>query len=416
MLRLPLPAGLAFSLAFAAPGIAQDLTLRDARLPGSDRAVTIVVRGGAIAAIEDASGEPGAAALDVGGATVCPGLIDAHTHLLLRPYDQLRWDDQVLRESLELRVIRATVHATQTLEAGFTTIRELGTEGAGFADVALRDAIRDGIVPGPRILAATRALVATGCYGPAGFDPRWDVPKGAQVADGVTGLRIAVREQIAAGADWIKVYADYRRRPGDPATPTYSPEELTAVVAEARSAGLRVSAHAATSEGIRRAVLAGVASIEHGYEASDDVLALMRERGVVLCPTLAANEAVVRYAGANPVLARRLNVARVTFQRALRAGVTIACGSDAGVFAHGDNVRELELMVDYGMTPAQALAAATTTAAELLGLGDRVGRVAVGYDADLVVVAGNPQADITVLRRPLLVIRAGRIVVDHRAN
>ena len=179
---------------------------------------------------------PNAHRLDLDGLTLLPGLIDLHSHLLLHPYDEAPWTDQVLRESLELRTIRAVVAAGRTLEAGFTSLRDLGTEGAGFADVALRDAIEKGIIPGPRIFTTTRAIVATGCYGPSGFDPRWEVPKGAQVADGVDGVRRAVREQIAAGADWIKVYADYSRRPGETPTPTFSQEELDALVHEARTA------------------------------------------------------------------------------------------------------------------------------------------------------------------------------------
>ena len=226
---------------------------------------------------------------------VVPGLIDLHTHLLLHPYDETPWDEQVLKEPLELRTIRGVVQARATLEAGFTTIRELGTEGAGIADVALRDAVVQGLIRGPRILAATRAIVATGCYGPQGFDPRWEVPKGAQEADGVDGVRVAVREQVAAGADWIKFYADYRRRSGASATPTFSLEEMAAIVDEARSAGKPVAAHAQTDEGARRAALAGVATIEHGDGISAETLALMKERGVVLVPTLAALAAIATY-------------------------------------------------------------------------------------------------------------------------
>ncbi len=212
----------------------------------------LLINGGRIADLAGDRIKHGAQRIDLSGMYVIPGLIDLHTHLLLHPYDEASWNDQVLREALELRTIRATVAARATLFAGFTTIRELGTEGAGYADVALRDAIDQGLIDGPRIMASTRALVATGCYGPTGFDPRWSLPKGAQVADGVAGVRRAVREQIAAGADWIKVYADYRRRPGDPATPTYSQDELRAIVDEARSAGLEVAAHAVTSAAIER--------------------------------------------------------------------------------------------------------------------------------------------------------------------
>ena len=367
--------------------------------------------GGALAA---GAGEP--VRLDLSGLVLLPGLIDLHTHLLLHPYDETPWNDQVLKEPLELRTLRAVTAARATLEAGFTTVRELGTEGAGFADVALRDAIAMRWIPGPRIFAATRAIVASGSYGPDGFDPRWTVPKGAQVADGVDGMRRAVREQIAAGADWVKVYADYARRPGAPSTPTFSPEELAAAVDEARSAGLPVAAHAHTAEGIRRAVLAGVATIEHGTGATAEVLELMRRRGVALCPTLAAAEAVTRYAGWRPGQPEpaRLREAREGFARALAAGVIIANGSDAGVFAHGENARELELLVAWGMTPRDALRAATVTAAAVLGRGRDLGRIAPGYLADLVAVQGDPLAGIAALRHPLLVIKDGRVAVDRR--
>ena len=353
--------------------------------------------------------------LDLAGQHLLPGLIDLHCHLLLHPYDETSWNDQVLKESLELRTIRGVVAARATLEAGFTTVRELGTEGAAFADVALRDAVAGGLIEGPRILAATRALVATGCYGPAGFDPRWALPKGAQEADGVVGVRVAVREQIAAGADWIKVYADYRRRPGDPSTPTYSRDELAAIVDEARSAGLAVAAHASTDEAARRAIDAGVRTIEHGTRITAETFALMRERDVALCPTLAAGEAIARYAGwdgCEPAPARVV-AARAMLRRALESGVTIANGSDVGVFTHGDNVRELELLVAYGMTPEAALRAATSTAADVIGHDD-LGRVEVGALADLVAVRGDPLADPSALRAPVLVIQGGRVVADRR--
>ena len=352
--------------------------------------------------------------LELDGGHLIPGLIDLHSHLLLHPYDETPWTDQVLRESLELRTIRGVVAARKTLEAGFTTLRDLGTEGAAFADVALRDAVAEGLIPGPRIFAATRAVVAGASYGPHGFDPRWPIPKGAQEADGVAGVRRAVREQVAAGADWIKVYADYRRSDGAPSTPTFSEEELAAAVDEATAAGLPVSAHATTPEGMRRAVEAGVATLEHGTGATPEVLRRMAERGVVLCPTLGAYDAIARYGGWEPgePEPERLVRARRMFRDALEAGVVIANGSDVGVFDHGDNARELELMVEYGMTPQQALAAATQVAAGVLDRHD-LGVIVEGATADLVVLGADPLEDISAVRHVRMVIREGRVAVTR---
>ncbi len=368
----------------------------------------ITIEAGRITAVESAPASDESPELK--GLYLVPGLIDLHTHLLLHAYDETSWDEQVLKESLELRTIRATKQALDTLQAGFTTVRELGTEGAGFADVALRDAIRKGIVDGPTILASTRALVATGCYGPAGFDPRFAVPKGAQEADGADGLRKAVREQLAAGADWIKVYADYRRASGEPATATYSLEELKAAVDEAHSAGKPVAAHASTDEGIRRAVLAGVATIEHGTDASEETLKLMRERGTVLVPTLAAAEAIARYGGwkAGEPEPARLAHAKATVRKARELGVVVACGSDAGVFAHGKNAREIELLAACGMSPAEALHAATSVAARVLGRAQDLGRIEKACVADLVALAGDPLKDPAALEQVRGVWKSGR--------
>lgn len=355
--------------------------------------------------------------LDLTGYVILPGLIDLHSHLLLHPYNEASWNDQVLQESLEFRTLRAVRHADDTLRAGFTTLRDLGTEGAGFADVALRDAIRQRIIPGPRVFAVTKALVTTGGYGPAGFDPRWKMPSGAQIADGPDGVRIAVREQIAAGADWIKVYADYRRKPGEPSTPTYSQAELNAIVDEATSAGLHVAAHASTDEGIRRAVLAGVKTIEHGYSASDDVLRLMQERDVVLCPTLNASESISRYAGWKPGMpdTPRIAEAKDLMRRALAIGVTIANGSDVGVFAHGENARELELLHEYGMPAADVIRCATLTAAKVLDQEGKLGVIAPGAYADLIAVPANPVEDLSVLRRIAFVMKDGEVIVNQTA-
>ncbi|WP_151089038.1 metal-dependent hydrolase family protein [Hymenobacter baengnokdamensis] len=351
----------------------------------------------------------GARTLELPGLTLLPGLIEGHSHLLLHPYNETSWNEQVLNEPLALRVARATVHAQKTLLAGFTTTRDLGTEGAGYADVGLRQAIDEGIIPGPRLLVATRALVATGSYGPhlAAVE---DLPQGAQEADGVDNLVRAVREQIGHGADVIKVYADYRWGPGGAAQPTYSLEELTLIVQTARSAGRGVVAHSSTAEGMRRAVLAGVETIEHGDGGTPEVFKLMKERGVALCPTVAASDAISRYRGwkkgqgPDP---QRITEKHRAVQAARQAGVTFAMGGDVGVFPHGDNALEMELLVqDYGFTPLEVLRQATSGNAHIFHLADR-GRIAAGLLADLVAVAGDPTQQVQALRQVQLVMKGG---------
>ncbi len=356
----------------------------------------------------------GARVLELPGATLLPGLIEGHTHLLLHPYDETPWTDQVLREPLGERVARATVHARATLAAGFTTARDLGTEGAGTADVGIQSAIDKAVIPGPRLLIASRALVATGSYGPRGA-PEHDLPLGAEPADGIEDLVHAVRDQIGRGADWVKLYADYRWGPRGEARPTFSLEELRAAVETAASSGRPVAAHAATPEGMRRAVVAGVDTIEHGSGATPEVLRLMAERGVALCPTLAAGEAISRYRGWRKGIdevPERVLQQRQSFRDALAAGVELCAGSDAGVFPHGDNALELELMVEYGMSPAAALAAATSGNARLLGLTDR-GRIEPGLLADLVAVDGDPSRQIAALRRVRLVVKGGVVFLER---
>ncbi len=369
-----------------------------------------IAAAGPIAAISVPAGVPHKA---LPGATLLPGLIEGHSHLFLHPYNETPWDDQILRESEALRTIRATAHAAATLAAGITTVRDLGTEGAGDADVALKSAIDKGLVPGPRMLVATRGLVASGSYGPKGLS--FDAPQGAEEADGAA-LVEAARRQIGRGADVVKVYADYRWRPGEPSRPTFSEEELRTVVAAAKSAGRPVVAHAGTPEGMQRAVLAGVETIEHGNEGTPEIFRLMREHRVALCPTLAASEAIEGYRGwrkgrdPEPEAIRRK---RASFQAALKAGVPIAFGGDVGVFPHGDNVREAELMVDYGMVPIDVLRAATSGNARLFHLGDRLGGIRPGLLADLVAVAGDPARDIAALRRVRFVMKGGLVFRDE---
>ncbi len=376
----------------------------------------VLVRGPRIEAVgpaADVHAPADAERIELPGTTLIPGLIEGHSHLFLHPYNETLWDDQVLREPFGFRMVEAVAHARATLEAGITTTRDLGTEGAGDGDVQLRRAIEPGIVPGPRILAATRAIVATGSYGPRRSAYAFDPPQGAEEASGAEEVTRVVRSQIGHGADWVKVYADYRWGPGGETRPTFTLEELKALVQTAHDSGRPVSAHANSAEGMRRAALAGVETIEHGGEGTPEVFRLMRERGVALCPTIAASEAYATYFQGwakgrppTPDLERK----RASFRAALAAGVTICFGGDVGVFPHGQNVRELEDMVEYGMSPLAALRSATTVNAKVFRLDDRLGRIAPGYFADLVAVAGDPTRDISTLERVRFVMKNGQRV------
>ena len=403
-------------LLFAPPALAGTATLlRPAALfdgvAGLKRGWSVLVVDGRIAAAgPDVAAPAGADIVDLPGLTLMPGMIEGHSHLFLHPYNEASWDRQVLHEPLALRTARATVAARATLLAGFTTVRDLGTEGAGYADVGLKQAIAEGIVPGPHMIVATRALVATGAYGPRGFEPGVDSPLGAEAADGPELVQ-AVRRQIGWGADVVKLYADYRWGPGEPSRPTYSQAEMAAAVEAAHSAGRPVAVHAATAEGMRRAVLAGVDSIEHGYGGDAEIFRLMKAHGTGFCPTLAAADASARdrgWKGGDPVPESVLE-SRRALAAARAAGVAICVGGDVGVFPHGENIREAELLVAAGMPVPDVARALTSGNARILGLSDR-GEVKPGLLADLIAVEGDPTADIGALRRVRFIMWAGRVV------
>jgi imidazolonepropionase-like amidohydrolase len=403
----------------SAPVSAEPLLLRPARVfdgvnPAPHEGWSVVVDGNRIAAAGSGVAAPaGAKVIDLPGMTLMPGMIEGHSHLFLHPYNEALWDKQVLNEPRALRTARAVVQAERTLRAGFTTERDLGTEGAGFADVGLKQAIDQGIVPGPRLIVATKAIVARGAYGPKGFEPGTPIPQGAQEVSGVEEMVRAVRDQIAGGATLIKFYADYRWGRGEPTRPTLSQAELAAGTAAAHDAGRKVAVHASSPEGMRRAILAGADTIEHGYGGTDEIFRLMKQRSVGLCPTLAASEAYARYFenwnGQEPA-PESVQENRRSFQSAMNAGVTMCMGGDVGVYTHGQNWLEMDAMQRAGMSADQVMIAATSGNARIFGLDDR-GEVRSGKLADLVAVEGDPTRDVSAVRSVRFVMKDGKLVI-----
>jgi len=346
------------------------------------------------------------------GMTLLPGIIEGHSHLLLHPYNETSWNDQVLKESPAERAIRGAVHAKNSLLAGITTMRDLGAEGAGYTDVYLKRTIEKGIIPGPRLLVAGPAIVATGAYGPKGFHDGVTVPLGAEPASGIDEVIKTVRRQIGNGANFIKVYADYRWIPGAASQPTFLQEELNAMVTTAETTGTYVVAHASTPEGMRRAVMAGVETIEHGDGGTLEIFKLMKEKGVALCPTLTAGDAILRYGGWKKGIdpePERITKKKESFKLAMKSAVDIVFGGDVGVFTHGENYREMELMVNYGMPPLEVLKSATSINARVFHL-TNLGHLKRGFLADIIAVEGNPTKDITVMKHVRFVMKDGVLI------
>ena len=352
--------------------------------------------------------------IELKGTTLMPGLIEGHSHVLLHPYNETGWNDQVLMESPVERAIRGTLHVKNSLMAGVTTMRDLGAEGAGYTDVYLKKTIDDGLIPGPRLLVAGPAIVATGAYGPKGFHDGVTVPLGAEPASGIDQCIETVRRQMGNGADFIKIYADYRWTTGADSKPTFLQEEIDAMVATATSAGKHVVAHASTPEGMLRAIKGGVETIEHGDGGTLEIFKMMKEKGIGFCPTLAAGDAITQYQGWNKVTEpepERIQAKRKSFKTALESGVQMVFGGDVGVFTHGENYRELELMVDYGMKPLAVLKSATSENATMFHL-DQLGQLKKGFLADIIAVEGNPIEDISVMQNVSFVMKDGVVYTE----
>ena len=387
----------------------------DARGESVISPAVIVVRGDKIASAGTAAGVPqGAQVIDLGDVTLLPGLIDAHTHIMLQgDVTAAEYDEQLFKESMPYRALRASRAVKIALERGFTTMRDVETEGAMYTDVDVKKAINNGVIPGPRLQVSTRAMSVTGGYGPAGYSPEVSFPMGVQIVDGVENARKAVREQIAHGADWIKVYADrayFVDKDGKLSSiPTFTLDEMKAVVDEAHRLRHKVAAHAMARPGVENAVMAGVDSIEHGISIADDLLDRMKAQGTYLCPTLTVTEYVAP--GRGGIWTKIPEFQHDTFARALRKGVKIALGTDAGGLPWDiSQAREFGYETKYGMTPMQAIKSGTIVAAQLMGWDDRLGTIEPGKFADIVAVPGNPLNDISVMEKVSFVMKDGVVV------
>lgn len=355
----------------------------------------------------------GVQVISLPGTTLMPGMIEGHSHLFLHPYNETSWDEQVLNESRTERNARAVIHARATLMAGFTTVRDLGTEGALYDDAALKKIINKGIVPGPRMIVATKAIVAKGTYGPKSTNPDSDYPQGAAEVGNAGEMASEVRSQISKGADLIKVYADYSGGKNGESTPTFTVEEIVVAVKVAALSGRQVVVHATSAEGMRNAILAGVSTIEHGDDGTAEVFALMKQKNIALCPTISAGEAVAGYRAAAKGVAidsTRINKKIKSFQSAIKAGVTICMGGDAGVFSHGDNAREMIAMVRLGLSPINVLRSATSVNANVFGYANEIGKLKKGMLADIIAVTGDPSQNISSVKEVILVMKDGKPV------